>query len=139
MRVLERDRGVHEVFRRAGADANEAMQLAEIQLRKLPKAPGQVAYVGPRMLDLLSRAERESQRDKAESVGVEHLLHALAQEIRGKADAEASDIYAAAYNRDPEFYRFLKSMGTLEKSFDSDTLLLLSTDSELLRYLNAAR
>ncbi len=85
VRVLERDRGVHEVFKKAGADANEAMQLAEIQLRKLPKAPGQVAYVGPRMLDLLSRAERESQRDKADAVGVEHLLHALAQEIRGHA------------------------------------------------------
>jgi ATP-dependent Clp protease ATP-binding subunit ClpB len=85
VRVLERDRGVHEVFRRAGADANEAMQLAEIQLRKLPKAPGEVAYVGPRMLDLLSRAEREAHRDKVDQVGVEHLLHALAQEIRGHA------------------------------------------------------
>lgn len=85
VRVLERDRGVHEVFRKAGADANEAMQLAEIQLRKLPKAVNQVAYVGPRMLDLLSRAEREAHRDKAESVGIEHLLHALAQEIRGHA------------------------------------------------------
>ena len=47
VRVLERDRGVHEVFRRAGADANEAMQLAEIQLRKLGKAPGQVALSFP--------------------------------------------------------------------------------------------
>lgn len=85
VRVLERDRGVHEVFRRAGADASDAMQLAEIQLRKLPKAPGQVAYVGSRLLDLLARAEREAHRDKAEQVGVEHLLHALAQEIRGHA------------------------------------------------------
>jgi len=84
-RILERDRGAHEVFRRAGADANEVMQLTEMQLRKLPKTPGGVSYVGPRMLDLLSRAEREAQRDKVESVGVEHLLHALAQEIRGHA------------------------------------------------------
>ncbi len=70
---------------------------------------------------------------------IESEAYRQAQEIRGKADAAAADIYAAAYNRDPEFYRFLKSMGTLEQSLDKDTLLLLSTDSELLRYLNSAR
>ncbi len=85
-RMLERDRGVCEVFRRAGADPNEAAQLADAALRKLPKAStGGVAYVSPRLLDLLSRAEREASRDKSESVGVEHLLHALAQEIKGPA------------------------------------------------------
>ena len=62
-----------------------------------------------------------------------------AQEIRGKADAAAADIYAAAYNRDPEFYRFLKTMGTLEASVDAETVLVLSTEGDLLRYLDAPR
>ena len=62
-----------------------------------------------------------------------------AQEIRGKADAAAADIYAAAYGRDAEFYRFLKSMGTLESSVDAETVLVLSTDGDLLRYLNSPR
>ena len=62
-----------------------------------------------------------------------------AQEIRGKADAEASTIYASAYSRDPEFYRFLKSLGTLESSIDAETVLVLATDGDLLRYLNAPR
>ncbi|HUP46123.1 MAG TPA: protease modulator HflC [Thermoanaerobaculia bacterium] len=62
-----------------------------------------------------------------------------AQEIRGKADAAAANIYAAAYGRDPEFYRFLKSMGTLETSIDPDTILVLATDGDLLRYLNSPR
>ena len=62
-----------------------------------------------------------------------------AQEIRGKADAEASTIYAAAYGRDPDFYRFLKSLTTLESSIDPETTLLLSTDSDLLRFLNGTR
>ena len=62
-----------------------------------------------------------------------------AQEIRGKADAAAADIYAAAYGRDAEFYRFLKSMGTLESSVDAETILVLSTDGDLLRYLNSPR
>jgi membrane protease subunit HflC len=70
---------------------------------------------------------------------IESEAYRTAQQIRGKADAEASDIYAAAYNRDADFYRFLKSMGTLRESIDKDTVLVLSTDSELLRYLNAVR
>ncbi len=86
VRLLERDRGVGEVFRRAGAEPNEVMQLAEAALKKTPKAAtGGVAYVSPRLLDLLGRAEREATRDKSATVGIEHLLHALAQEIRGPA------------------------------------------------------
>jgi ATP-dependent Clp protease ATP-binding subunit ClpB len=85
MRLLERDRGVLEVFRRAGADPNEIVQLTEAALRRIAKATGGVAYVSPRLLDLLSRAEREATRDKSATVGVEHLLHALAQEIKGPA------------------------------------------------------
>jgi ATP-dependent Clp protease ATP-binding subunit ClpB len=85
MRLLERDRGVAEVFRRAGADPNEVMQLAEAALKRVARSSGGVAYVSPRLLDLLGRAEREATRDKAASVGVDHLLHALAQEIRGPA------------------------------------------------------
>jgi ATP-dependent Clp protease ATP-binding subunit ClpB len=86
-RLLERDRGVVEVFRRAGAEPTEVNQLADAALRKQPKvkANGDMAYVNPRLLDLLGRAEREATRDKSETVGVEHLLHALAQEIKGPA------------------------------------------------------
>ena len=58
-----------------------------------------------------------------------------AQEIKGKADAEAADIYAAAYNRDPDFYRFLKTMEVYTQTMDKDTILLLSTDGEFLRYM----
>jgi ATP-dependent Clp protease ATP-binding subunit ClpB len=85
MRLLERDRGVGEVFRRAGAEPNDVSQLAEAALRRQPKANGGIAYVSPRLLDLLNRAEREATRDKSETVGVEHVLHALAQEIKGPA------------------------------------------------------
>jgi len=62
-----------------------------------------------------------------------------AQEIKGRADAEAADIYAAAYNRDAEFYRFLKTMEVLRETMDSSTVLVLSTDSEFLRYLRSSR
>jgi len=62
-----------------------------------------------------------------------------AQEIKGKADAEAANIYAAAYNRDPEFYRFQKSMETFLQTIDEETLLVLTTDGDLLKYLQRAQ
>jgi len=102
---------------------------------------------------MISERKRIAERYRSEGAGeaariagekdrelrvIESEAYRTAQEIRGKADAQAADIYAAAYNRDPDFYRFLKSMETLQDSFDADTVLLLSTDSELLRYLNSA-
>jgi membrane protease subunit HflC len=62
-----------------------------------------------------------------------------AQTIKGKADAEAADIYAAAYNRDADFYRFLKTMETFREALDEETMLLLTTDGEFLRYLGQSR
>ena len=63
----------------------------------------------------------------------------LAQEIKGRADAEAADIYAGAYDRDPEFYRFLKTMEIFKETLDEGTVLVLSTESDFLRYLNQAK
>jgi len=64
----------------------------------------------------------------------------LAETIKGKADAEAARIYADAYNkssRSIELYSFLKSMETLDNTFDSSTTVILSTDSELYKYLKS--
>ena len=61
-----------------------------------------------------------------------------AEEIRGKADAEASDIYASVFNRNRQsidLYRFLRTMEAFEKSLDEKTSLVISSDSELFRYL----
>ena len=60
-----------------------------------------------------------------------------AQELKGAADAQAAAIYARAYGRDPELYQFLKSMETLNATMDEKAWLILSTDSELLRYLKS--
>ncbi|HSQ86196.1 MAG TPA: protease modulator HflC [Desulfobacterales bacterium] len=58
-----------------------------------------------------------------------------AQEIKGKADAKSTLVYARAYGKDPEFYSFVKSLETYEKGLDKDAYLLLSTDSEFFKYL----
>jgi membrane protease subunit HflC len=62
-----------------------------------------------------------------------------AETIRGDADAQAADIYAKAFNRDPEFYRFIKTMETYLVSLDPETVLLLDTEGEFLRYLERSK
>ena len=61
-----------------------------------------------------------------------------AAEIRGDADAQAITIYAAAFQKDPEFYQFLRTLQSYETFIDKDTTLILPSDSALLRYLNPA-
>ncbi|MFA5902595.1 MAG: protease modulator HflC [Desulfobacula sp.] len=58
-----------------------------------------------------------------------------AQKIKGDADAEAARIYASAYGADPEFYAFLKSLEVYKESLKKDTTLILSTNSDFMKYL----
>ena len=62
-----------------------------------------------------------------------------AEGIKGRADAEAANIYARVYNLDPEFYRFRKSMEVLTATMGKETVVLLATDGELLRYLEISK
>lgn len=80
-------------------------------------------------------AARISGEKERELKTIESEAYRQAQEIRGRAEAEATRIYAGAYGRDPNFYRFMKSMDTIKETFDADTVMVLSTDGELLRYL----
>ncbi len=57
------------------------------------------------------------------------------EQIKGNADAEATVIYAEAHGLDPEFYSFLKTLEIYTKSLDDKNTLILSTDSELFKYL----
>ena len=61
------------------------------------------------------------------------------QEIKGKADAEAANIYAAAYNKDASFYRFMRTMEIYRETLDKETVLVLSTDGEFLKYLSTTK
>ncbi len=59
-----------------------------------------------------------------------------AEIIKGKGDASATRIYADAYEKDPEFYRFLRTLESYRVIFDEDTAVVLSSDSKLLKLLN---
>lgn len=58
-----------------------------------------------------------------------------AEKIRGEGDAEALEIYANAYNQDPDFYRFWRTLESYRMSLAADTRIILSTDSEYLEFL----
>jgi membrane protease subunit HflC len=81
--------------------------------------------------EIRGQKERELKRIGSEA-------YRSAQEIKGKADAEATKIYAQAYNLDPEFYQFMKTLDTYRSSLDSETWLVLSTDSEFLKFLKTS-
>jgi ATP-dependent Clp protease ATP-binding subunit ClpB len=85
VRAVDHTPGVAEVFRKTGVDPNEVMEAGETALKRILRGSGGVAYLSQRFMDMLGRAEREADRDKVETVDIEHLLHALSQEIRGAA------------------------------------------------------
>lgn len=76
------------------------------------------ADVDARVTVMLADAERES------------------RQIRGEGEAEAAGIYAKAYNQDPEFYAFMRSLQAYEKSFaNGNDVLVLEPNSDFFRYL----
>ncbi len=63
-----------------------------------------------------------------------------AETIRGRADAQAAAIYNAAYNKNSaarDLYSFIKSMEAYTNTIDSETSLIISTNSEFYKYLNS--
>ena len=63
----------------------------------------------------------------------------LEQGLRGEGDGQATKIYAEAFNKDPKFYTFIRSMEAYKKSLKTDTTILLSEDSDFLGFLNKSR
>lgn len=77
------------------------------------------------------RADAEKQREVILAEA-----YAQAEEIRGEGDAQAAAIYAAAFNKDPEFYKFYRSMAAYNRTFsDRSDVLLIDPNSDFFQYL----
>ena len=83
-------------------------------------------------------AEIRGQRER-DLKAIRSAAYRKAQDMTGKADAEATRIYADAFGRDPEFYQFLRTLEAYPRAIDSSTYLFLGTDSEFYRYLRSSR
>lgn len=90
-----------------------------------------------------SEGAEESAKVRAEADKQRTILLAgayeAAQKLNGEGDALAAAIYANAFGQDPEFYAFVRSLEAYEKFLNSGTTVVLSSESELLRYLSGSR
>jgi membrane protease subunit HflC len=60
------------------------------------------------------------------------------QEIQGKTDADATRIHGKAYNRNPEFYAFLRTLESYKEKTNKNSVLILTTDSDFYQYIKQA-
>ena len=121
---------------------------AQIRVLNFPEANKQSVY------DRMS-AEREQMAQRYRSEGSEEASNIRAnaekeqqlilaeayqkvQEIMGEGDAEAIRIYGEAFQKDPEFYEFIRTLETYEKTIDGNTTLILPSTSEILKYLGGS-
>ncbi|HEX5766348.1 MAG TPA: protease modulator HflC, partial [Woeseiaceae bacterium] len=80
--------------------------------------------------------ERKATADRDQTVILAE-ANRQSQIIRGEGDATAAQIYAAAYNRDPEFYTFYRSINAYRESVGKPgDILVIEPDNEFFRYLN---
>ncbi|MDD3229368.1 MAG: protease modulator HflC [Oscillospiraceae bacterium] len=122
---------------------------AQIRVLNFPEANKQSVY------DRMS-AEREQMAQKYRSEGSEEAAKIRAnaekeqqlilaeaykqsQQIKGEGDAEAIRIYGAAFQKDPQFYEFIRTLETYEKTIDGNTTLILPSTAEILKYLSGAK
>ena len=87
-----------------------------------------------------SEGEEEAVKIRATTDKVKTILLAEAyreaEKVRGEGDAGAITIYAEAFEKDPEFYAFIRTLEAYEKSLGRDTTVILPSDSEFFQYLN---
>ena len=60
------------------------------------------------------------------------------QQLKGEGDAEAIRIYGEAFQKDPDFYEFIRTLETYEKTIDGNTTLILPSTAEILKYLSGS-
>ena len=135
----------------AGRTADLGIELLDLRLKR-------INYVAEVQQDVFARmiAERQRVAEEFRSEGqgeaaridgererelsqIQSEAYRIAEELRGKADATATAVYAESYDRDADFYAFTKSMETYEETMDGETVFILDTDSELLRFLDRTR
>lgn len=137
----------------AGKLKDFGIELIDVRFKRINYNPRVSAKIHERMISerqqIAARFRSEGEGEAAKILGnrerdlrrIESEAYKEVQRIRGEADAKAAEIYARAYGSSPEaaeFYRFLRTLETYRRTLTNDTTLILSTDSDLFRYLKTA-
>ncbi|MBO1225279.1 MAG: protease modulator HflC [Candidatus Scalindua sediminis] len=130
-----------------GLSERYGLELVDVRIKHINYVPTVIPKIFERMrserIRIANKYESEGRRQEAEILGqmkkeleqIESEGYKIAVNTRGEADAEAIRIYADAYKKAPEFYSFTKTLETYEKTFNKNTRLYLSTDSDYYQYL----
>ncbi|MGR5134507.1 protease modulator HflC [Vibrio alfacsensis] len=150
----ERDKIMENVLTgtRESAMTDLGVQIVDFRMKKINLPDNISDSIYKRMRaerESVARKHRSQGREKAEVIRAQAELEVAtvlaeadktARVTRGAADAEAAKIYAEAYNKDPEFFSFLRSLKAYEKSFSSKSdILVLDPKSEFFQYMNNAK
>ncbi len=134
---------------RAKAEQSFGIKVRAVRIKRLNFPPQNKQAVFQRMeaerqafaAAFRSEGLEQSQKIKAEADLAEAKLLAeadrKARELRGEADAEAARIYADAYGKDPDLYRFLRSLEVLDEVLGVKSTVILPADHELLEVLQS--
>ncbi len=127
------------------------IELLDVRFKRINYNPSVVEKIYERMISerqqIASRFRSEGEGEAAKIMGdrerdlsvIESEAYKTVQQMRGEADAKVTSIYAAAYSQSPEarsLYAFVKTLDTYKKVVSENDTLVLSTRSELYRYLN---
>ncbi len=150
--VSGRDAITRSILRQASlVTPNFGIELVDVQFKRINYTEEVRESVYARMISerrrIAEQSRSEGQGRSAEIRGekerdlqeIASEAFKTAEETRGRADAEATQIYASAYSKDPDFYQFLKTLETYRSSLDEDVTLVLSSDSEFLSFLKRSR
>jgi len=133
--------------------AEFGIELLDLRFKRINYNPSVVEKIYERMVSerqqIAAKFRAEGEGEAARILGnkerdldkIESEAYREVQTIRGAADAKATEIYARAYNQTPEaaeLYEFVKSMETFKTVIGRDATLVLSTDSDLFRFLKRA-
>ena len=128
-------------------DLNMGIEILDVQLKRINYTRQVQEQVFNRMISgqnqIAEKYRAQGQGKKQEILGVQVQrkkeiisgAYLESQKIKGKADANATRIYANAYGKDPEFYNFIKTLETYSNTLDSSTQFILSTENPYLKYL----
>ena len=146
--VLGREEILQNILEKASASTPEyGIELLDVQIKRINYVEQVRTRVYERMINerkkVAAQYRSEGEGEKAEVLGqMERELKTIsseayrqALEIRGAADAQAAAIYADAYNRDKEFYNFLRTLESYKKTITKNGKLIISTDSDYYKYL----
>ncbi|WP_406828475.1 protease modulator HflC [Microbulbifer sp. ARAS458-1] len=146
----ERDELMGDITRNLNQTAQKdlGVEIVDVRVKRIDLPPEVSESVFQRMRagrelearDHRAKGQEASERIRAnadrQKVVIESEAYRKAEELRGEGDAEAAKIYAQAFSKDPEFYRFSRSLTAYKESFkDKSDILLVEPDSEFFRYL----